>query len=521
MQTVLIADDDYLVRMFLKQMIDWESFGFQVAGDAKNGAEALKLAKQLHPDLIITDVCMPVMDGIDLVRALKEQYLGKHILVLSNHDDFEYVRAAMKLGIDDYLLKNDLSPENLTKFLQKFQEEDSFSMQTQKVDKSSHQDLIQLGKTKLMQDFWQNFSQNNEVLPQPPASLPKTFASASVLLIQLRDFSQRRQDWNESELQTFLTSFQNALQNLCAHERSHWPNLQLIPFQAVVGEDTWGLIIAFSKENSLAKVMQIVQQLAHALPMFLQRYFALTASICILKPQANWQSLQKHWQRAYSNRFFSFYAKQDIIEENLFVPENTDALQLMQNILLQDLPAALTQDEHRWQTAKQKFFTALQTSHLSLAHLQQLIVLFQQQTAKQWDNKLNECSTFTKFQQSFANYLDELHHHARIAHPAIRQAVDFIEAHSAENITEQQVADLVFLNPAYFSTLFKKHIGMGFSEYLNKTRLARVQKRLTSSSERIKDIASSEGFADYQYFCKLFKRTLGVSPSAYRLQALN
>lgn len=498
MRTVLIADDDYLVRMFLKQMVDWSSFGFTIAGDAKNGADALKLAQEIHPDLMITDVCMPVMDGIDLVRALQEEKLAKHILVLSNHDDFDYVRTAMKLGIDDYLLKNDLSPENLTKFLQKFSNEDSHDV-TNTIEGKKSASLVSTTSK----------------------ATTTTFASGSALLIQLRGFAARKQTWSNDELQTFLTSFHNALLNLCAHQRANWSQLELKPFQPTKGEDTWILLITFPQENSRAKVTQITQQFASALPNFLQRYFALTASVCILKAQSTQADLQSHWQRAYTNRFSAFYTEQDILTEDELFAEQTQSFPRIQQFALQELPSAITQADEIWQDTLKNFFSLLKESYLSYEHLEQLATLLEQQWQKNWQELLSSFTNFAEFQQKLTEVFAEIRSHARISHPAIRQAVDFIEAHSAENITEQQVAELVYLNPAYFSTLFKKHMGMGFSEYLNKTRLTRVQKRLRTSSERIKDIAQSEGFADYQYFCKLFKRTLGISPSTYRLQSLS
>ena len=116
MYKVIIADDDFLVRTYLKQMIDWEAHGFTIAGDAKNGKEALRLIEQERPALVITDICMPVLDGIGLIHEMRDRGLPGHILVLSGHDDFSYVHEAMKLGIDDYLLKDDLTPENILSF---------------------------------------------------------------------------------------------------------------------------------------------------------------------------------------------------------------------------------------------------------------------------------------------------------------------------------------------------------------------------------------------------------------------
>lgn len=118
MKKVLIIDDDALVRMFLRQIIPWESEGFTVVGDARDGEEALALAEQTSPDLILSDVSMPTLDGVELVRRLRNSGFQGGIIMLSCHDDFEYVKNAMQLGADEYLLKNHLSPESLRAALQ-------------------------------------------------------------------------------------------------------------------------------------------------------------------------------------------------------------------------------------------------------------------------------------------------------------------------------------------------------------------------------------------------------------------
>ena len=100
MKKVLIVDDDFLVRTYLEH-------GFYIVGDAKNGREALDFLQHDGADILIADVSMPIMDGIELTRWVKKNSPRTHILILSCHDDFIYVKEAMKLGIDDYLLKID------------------------------------------------------------------------------------------------------------------------------------------------------------------------------------------------------------------------------------------------------------------------------------------------------------------------------------------------------------------------------------------------------------------------------
>ena len=113
----LIVDDDFLVRMFLKQLTDWEAAGFLLTEDACNGKEALSVLEKDMPELIITDLSMPVMDGVSLIQRVRELSADICIVVLSCHDEFEYVKEAMRSGADEYILKNYLDEAALLRVL--------------------------------------------------------------------------------------------------------------------------------------------------------------------------------------------------------------------------------------------------------------------------------------------------------------------------------------------------------------------------------------------------------------------
>lgn len=113
----VIVDDDFLVRSYLKQLNAWERAGYQIVADARDGEEALTAVEQLGPEVVITDISMPLMDGIELIRRIRETNHTVYIIVLSCHDDFEYVKEAMKLGADEYVLKNSLNEDSLYEML--------------------------------------------------------------------------------------------------------------------------------------------------------------------------------------------------------------------------------------------------------------------------------------------------------------------------------------------------------------------------------------------------------------------
>ena len=171
------------------------------------------------------------------------------------------------------------------------------------------------------------------------------------------------------------------------------------------------------------------------------------------------------------------------------------------------------------------FFAALKTFREKLSeaklHPKILAAFVAELFAEPEKNLLPNPSQAENFSEWFAHlekFLNELRDRQGkdFLHPAIRLALKYIEAHCREEISQTDVADAVHLNPSYFSTLFKKFVGKGFSDYLNDLRIEHVKERLSSGTEKIKDIAVSEGFSDYQYFCKIFRKTTGLAPSQYR-----
>ena len=102
---ILLADDEEEVRKGIIRQIEWERLGFQVAGDAENGEDALEKIEQLKPDVLMTDIRMPYMDGLTLAGRIRQKYPSTKVLIFSGYDDFEYAQQAIKLGVTEYILK--------------------------------------------------------------------------------------------------------------------------------------------------------------------------------------------------------------------------------------------------------------------------------------------------------------------------------------------------------------------------------------------------------------------------------
>ena len=121
MLKTFLVEDEVVIREMIKKMIPWEQYGFELAGEASDGEMALPLILKSKPDLLITDIKMPFMDGLSLSRIVREEFPKTKILIISGYDDFEYAREAISIGVDQYILKP-VTRMSLRKVLQELKE---------------------------------------------------------------------------------------------------------------------------------------------------------------------------------------------------------------------------------------------------------------------------------------------------------------------------------------------------------------------------------------------------------------
>ena len=116
---VLVIDDEFITRQGIKHMLLWEQEGFQIVGEASNGQEGLEMIEKYQPEIVLADIVMPVLNGIDFSLILQEKYPDSKLIILSSYDNFEYVRTTLLNGAVDYVLKPTLNPEILLRALKK------------------------------------------------------------------------------------------------------------------------------------------------------------------------------------------------------------------------------------------------------------------------------------------------------------------------------------------------------------------------------------------------------------------
>ena len=156
----IIVDDDFLVRSYLKQLNAWEKAGYQITADARDGEEALEIADRLKPDVIFTDISMPMVNGIEFIQKIRKKNKTVYIAALSCHDDFEYVKEAMRQGADEYVLKHSLDEDSLYEMLLTIRRQ--LQSRKEKAKEDNHtQRLIEMGRHSLKYYYFNSLLAGN------------------------------------------------------------------------------------------------------------------------------------------------------------------------------------------------------------------------------------------------------------------------------------------------------------------------------------------------------------------------
>lgn len=275
MLTMLIVDDEYLVRLRIKETIDWQQYGVEIVGEAVDGEEGLSLALQYKPDIIITDMRMPFIDGMELMKKIRENQLEARIIVLSGYNDFDYARSAVDYGADAYLLKpidNKHLIETVQKIKDKIKREKSTSQYIEKL-KNEMSSI----KKQLLRDLLKgNVTDIAEIQEKIQfLDLPLEMKHNYVVHIRID-----RYKWMlEQQAQTGIVIIKNTIGDLIA--RKLLIDSYYIGLMVDVTDDAWTAIIhPFNTEDS-KETIKLIKENCLKMTDELTEEFKLTFSVGI------------------------------------------------------------------------------------------------------------------------------------------------------------------------------------------------------------------------------------------------
>lgn len=542
MLKIFLAEDEVVVRETIKRMIPWEEFGFELVGEAADGEMALPLLLRQQPDLLITDIKMPFMDGLTLARLAKKEIPGLKVVILSGYDDFNYAKQAIGIGVEDYLLKpitKNALIERLSEIRSRYEHEkiqkeyyEKFQREMQAYEKNSSRDFFEAlvgGSMDMMEVYKRAEKLGLDIVAE----------AYNVLIFTMNcdeDFSGQRDEYSSWEAESL-----ELLENFFAGHSS------AMLFRSNIF--SYGVLLKGQRETIEENTRVCVDEIRKILSRQDGRrewFLAVGQSVERLS------QIQKSYHtasRAFSQRYLYdenilYYDEMETMEHPGGQAETEDNAYL-QKVDVNALNPAILQKflsnglQEETENFVKDYFYAIGQEPMESLVFRNYVILNVRFSVISFikglgcdTNEMESADTEEVLAESGKNMESAIAYAKKMISQAIeirdqnsgnknrsilKTAVDFIDSHYMdEEISLNTVANVANVSSNHFSALFSQNMGQTFIEYLTTLRMNKAKELLRCTGMRSSEIAGEIGYKDAHYFSYLFKKTQGMTPSDYR-----
>lgn len=517
-----IVDDDPAIVKGLITLINWEEYGLDISGTAYNGLEALEFIASSSPDILVTDIKMPYMDGLELIRRVKQIAPQTRFIVLSGYDDFIYLKESIKLGIENYILK----PVNLEEFtatlvniLDKLQ-----NSRLQQSDFDKDKDIIRNNVLHRLVTGSISEEEQNERLMHLGIKLN----DGPYTICILRVLAHKTNETIPNEIMTKFGKICNKI--IIKHELGFTfcsPEGDIL----FLSHSDKKMIDSFSIRKVLEECLDTVKNSVH-----------LDLFITMGSFENNWRRLHKSYKKAKELQQYSIILPPNSIL-NDEIEKNTSNIQIRQILASNEINKIIASKDidslldhidgifDRICTLKGITPSFVQNSAVEILFLIINNVISAEGGSHILDQELHrpvsdifklqsleEIIKFTKdTAQSIILYLI---HKQQSFHPIIKRVIDYIRVNYSKELSLKCLAYDFNINTNYLGRLFKEELGEYFTDYLNKIRVEKAKELLSKTNKSTREISTIVGYTDPNYFYSLFKKYTGVSPSDFKINAI-
>ncbi|MDO5797816.1 MAG: response regulator [Eubacteriales bacterium] len=540
MLKIFLAEDEVIVRETIKRMIPWESLGFELVGEAADGEMALPLLIRQQPDLLITDIKMPFMDGLTLARLAKKEVPGLKVVILSGYDDFNYAKQAINIGVEDYLLKpitKNALIERLTEIRSRYEDEktqreyyEKFHREIQAYEKNSSRDFFEAlvsGSLDMIEIYKRAEKLGLDIVAE----------SYNILIFTMNcneDFSGRREGYSSWEAES--------LEMLEKFFTGH-------PFAMLFRSNvfSYGVLIKGEKDSVKENTRICVEEIRK---IFDRKEDNKEWFVAVGESVERLSQIQKSYHsasRAFSQRYLYdgkvlcyeemlAMEKKDVTNDDSEYLQKVDVNALNPTILQKFLSNGLLEETENF---VQDYFYAIGQEPMESVVFRSYVILNVRFSVLSFLKELG-CDTKTLepedteeiLAESGRNMESTIAYAEKLISQAIqlrdrnsgnknrsilKVAVDFIDQHyMEEDMSLNKAANAANVSANHFSALFSQNMGQTFIEYLTSLRMDKAKEYLRCTGMRSSEIAGEVGYKDAHYFSYLFKKTQGMTPSDYR-----
>jgi two-component system response regulator YesN len=490
----------------------------------QDGEQALQSIGEKYPDVIITDIGMPMMNGIDLVKSAKKLNFNFHSIFLTCHDDFSYVQQALRLNSFDYILKETIDTDNLKALLLKLKEkldkQKEVSTEVNSMKYLIKENMAFLRRRLLeilLEEKYEDISNYLEI-HGAKLGIDPSFKKCKPVICYIDDYSELKASYLSNDLLNF------ALNNVITETVSkagkgfciHYKESMFFIFYSNVSE-----------ENSLLELNRNLRKNVRT------GMTAITGSMCEF-PKGLPNQLKMLIDTA-DQRFYMDCGSIAEWEQHPFTAEISlvpykEALQEFKSLLLQEGQIGLEKSVERWMLliAERKYHPKVVKEWILNVFLD-----MERMVRSIGNGVFNLFETVDNEQVLYAETIKQIERlliadlvkvqraikyiHDQPKNAEVLRAQKYVLMNLDKKITLGEVADHLHLNPSYFSRFYKKSTSENFFDYVNRTKMEKAKELIENSNEPIENIAYRLGFESKSYFLKTFKKYFGLPPKLYKL----
>lgn len=517
MYRVIIVDDEPIIRRGLRETIEWDSLGLEVAGEAADGAEALKLIEVIRPEILITDIRMPQMDGLALIREVRKLDYDVKITILSGYDDTDYLRAAIRLGVDNYLLKpidNDELIGNLKNAVSEIEKEAEVGLRIRQGSELLRSNTlrrlvtgnISLDELKEKADFLGLSIRAEKYVCAVCAMSRKSPTDVRERLSRdwVRELTapipggERVAFLDGDGNLTLLAAFDNAPES---RDALHAALNQLVERAA----RERGVSLMIGAGRSVARAEDIHQSYESAAQSLEYGVFMNNSGVIWYDdvpaaplPSAAFEGIDVEEMKALIRKGDQAGLKTWLDGEiNALMLRAAPSVDQAHNLLMH-IAVRMTDCFHELYGSMNAGARPVNFDFARLFALRRFSDM------RLW--------LFELCDGLFAANAQVLGKGASL----VGMAVAYVNAHYREGVTLKQVAADCHVNTSYLGQIFKKETGSAFTDYVNALRIREAQRLLNNPTLKVYEVAEQVGFTDYHYFLKIFKKVTGTTPKDHR-----
>lgn len=531
MLKMIIADDESIAREGILNIVNWNELGIEIIAEASDGQEAYNLCMKYLPDILFTDIRMPVMDGLEVAEKLKENGIDVKVIIFSGIQDFGYAKSALNINAEGYILKP-LDVLELTEVIQrvvkKINNEKSIEQKVRNLKQQLHEHFgaarekflknIILGAYQNEKDIINKLEYFNE-----PFLINKPIVVAA---LQIDEYARLTENYNEEEKQLLGFSIVSIAEELI--------NNYTTGSCVAMNDNEFVMIFNSEFANGHDK-----SELFSAIIDNLNKYLKISVSIGVGREVTNILRTNVSYKEAVEALYFKFYTGKNAIiditdinladneipdlyaEENELVnfiksgnvEETETSIRNLFNKLSLDKKYTVEYihricDEIVYITTRAIYELGLEIGGVNRNRAEILNDLYQTESIFELQRKMTEIlvDIAKHFSQKYTQKNKKI----------VDDIMRYIEKKYMDDINIKKIADIVYLSPNYISVLFKQMTGITIIDYLTKTRMENAKILLKETDFRILEIAEMVGFQDASYFSKVFKKYTGIYPQKYR-----